>query len=70
MRIEPEHIALVFMIAGTLSLALNEQLARLDSLIIKGGPFLLEQSRERTARRMIVTVGVVLVALALALVVR
>ncbi|HEY3317264.1 MAG TPA: hypothetical protein VGK50_02410 [Coriobacteriia bacterium] len=69
-RVTSHEIALVFMIAGVLSVVLNEPLARLDSLIVKGGPFGMERDRHRLSSRMILVTGFAMVALALALVVR
>jgi hypothetical protein len=67
-RITPHSIALVFMVAGVLSVVLNEPLARLDNLLIKGGPCRMEQGRMRTARMMVIGVGFLLVILACVLV--
>jgi hypothetical protein len=67
-HITTQQIALVFMLAGCVSLVLNEPLARLDTLVVKGGPFRMEQDRMRVARTMITSVGVALLGLAVALV--
>jgi hypothetical protein len=67
-QLSPRGIALILMIAGVLSLLLREHLAKLDSLILKGGPSHIAQTRHRIARRMIMGAGACMVALALALV--
>lgn len=63
-----QHISLVFLIAGALSLVLHEPLARLDSLLVKGGPTHMEQARLRIASNMVVGTGVALMTLAVVLV--
>lgn len=68
-KITTHDIALIFMIAGVVSVVLNEQLAKLDALVVKGGPYAMEQQRHRMSQRIILAVGLLLVALALALVV-
>ena len=49
-HLTPQHMSVVFLIAGALSIVLHEPLAKLDSLVIKGGPFRMEQDRLRIAR--------------------
>lgn len=65
----PHEIALVLMIAGVASLVLRHPLAKLDQLLVKGGPFATEQRRLFISRHMVIGTGVSLIALALALVV-
>lgn len=67
-HVTPQHIAVIFMVTGALSLALNEPLAKLDGFVVKGGPFRMEQDRTRLSRAMIVAAGIGLLVLAIALV--
>ena len=63
------QMGLIVMMVGVVSIALSEPLARLDDLVVDGGPYLLEQERRRFSRRMIVGVGVSLLLLAALLIV-
>lgn len=69
-HVTSHDIALIFMIAGVLSLVLHEPLAKLDTLLSKGGPTLMAQRRHDIAQWCVIGAGVLLVALSLALVVR
>lgn len=64
MHITAYQMGLIVMMVGVVSIAANEHLARLDDLVVSGGPFLVEQARRRLSRRMIVGVGLALLVLA------
>ncbi len=68
LHVTTRTIALVLMIAGVLSVVLNGPLAKLDTLVMRGGPFAAQQHRLRTSERIVLVTGLAMVALALVLV--